>query len=44
MEFVVAEREADDGAVVVVLAAGRGGRQLEVTDRAVLSGLGLYSN
>ena len=41
MEFVVAEREADDGAVVVVLAAGGSGRQLEVADGAVLSGLGL---
>ena len=41
VELVVAEGEADEGAVVVVLAAGGGRRQLQVADRAVLPGLGL---
>ena len=41
VEFVVAEGEADEVRVAVVLAAGGGGRQLQVADRAVLAGLGL---
>ena len=41
VELVVAEGEADEGAVVVVLAAGGRRRQLQVADRAVLPGLGL---
>ena len=41
VELVVAEGEADEGAVVVVLAAGGRRRQLQVADWAVLAGLGL---
>ena len=39
VELVVAEGEADEVRVAVVLAEG--GRQLQVADRAVLPGLGL---
>ena len=44
VELVVAEGQADEGAVLLVLAAGRGSRQLKVADRAVLTGLGLQGN
>ena len=41
VELVVAEGEADEVRVAVVLAARGGGRQLKVANGAVLAGLGL---